>query len=326
MRIALIAPSFFGYKDDITAAAAEAGHSVQSYSDRPSEGVFFKSVGRINYALLDPVIRRYFEELCAALKQMKPDVLLVVGGMSFCFSREQVERLNQVTGAKLLAYLWDSLENCQRIGDSIDLFDQVFSFEPTDCEDGRVKFLPLFYSDAYGEIPLNPSSGFEYDACFVGSVHQVSKFAYVKAVIDELRTQGANVFTHYYMPSRSVELLRKMQNGIYREADLTRKTLSKTQVVELYAKTKTIVDAPQSGQRGLTMRTIECIGSQRKLITANPDVMIYDFYKYGQVRYLPAGQAPSKEFAESMPQEIPNDVKIEYSIHSWLKKILEAAE
>lgn len=74
------------------------------------------------------------------------------------------------------------------------------------------------------------------------------------------------------------------------------------------------------------MRTIECIGSQRKLITANPDVMIYDFYKYGQVRYLPAGQAPSMEFAESMPQEIPNDVKIEYSIHSWLKKILEAAE
>lgn len=326
MKIALIAPSFFGYSKDILDAIAASGHVGRHFPDRPSESVLFKSVGRISYSLLDSAIAKYFDSLLSELREMRPGMVLVVGGMSFCFSREQVEQLKEALDARLIAYLWDAVANCQRIGDSLDLFDGAYSFERKDCAEHGLAFLPLFYTDSYGSIPLEGSAGYEYDACFIGSVHQVNKLQYVKAIVDGLRAQGARVFAHYYMPSKSAELLRKMQHGVYRDADLSFEVIPQNRVADLFRKSKTIIDAPQTGQTGMTMRSIECVGAQRKLITANPDVVNYDFYEYDQALYLPYGDEPNLEFVLSAPTGIPDEVRVRYSIHSWVDRVLETTE
>lgn len=323
MRIALVAPSFFGYSKDILHEIESLGHTGFLFCDRPSENVFFKSLGRINYSLLNPSIDRYFNKFLEAVIEKHPDVILVVGGMSFCFSRMQVERLKNACHAQLVAYLWDSLKNCQRIGDSIDLFDRVYSFEPHDCRSAGLHFLPLFYANAYGNIPLEPPSCYQYDACFVGSVHQTSKFLYVNSVVEILRQEGARVFTHYYIPSKSVGLLCRMQNRKYQQVELRCDVLSRAQVVNLFRISKTIIDAPQACQSGLTMRTIETVGAQRKLITANPEISNYDFFAYGQMKYLPYAEDLDMSFITADPAGIPDDVRLRYSIHSWMERVLE---
>lgn len=323
MRVALIAPSFFGYSESIIDAFNELGHSCCVFRDRPSESVVFKSIGRIDYSFFDSVIEKYFTKLLLQLVDMKPDIVLFVGGMSFCFTADQLSLLKGRLDSDLVLYLWDSLRNCQRVGSCLSFFDRAYSFDPKDCaECEKLELLPLFYSQPYGKVPLRPESGFVYDACFVGSVHQESKFLYVKAIVDQLRAEGASVFTHYYVPSRSIALLRKLCNEAYCDEDLRFDTLSRDCVVALFKDSKTIIDAPQSGQSGLTMRSIECVGSQRKLVTANPNIVDYDFFEYGQARYIPNADSLDLEFIKAEPTGIPDKVKFHYSIWTWSEIVL----
>ena len=75
-------------------------------------------------------------------------------------------------------------------------------------------------------------------------------------------------------------------------------------------------------QTGLTMRTIETLGAKKKLITTNPHVKEYDFYRPENIlivdRYNPV---ITKEFLDAPWKEIPENIYKKYSISSWLNSI-----
>ena len=50
------------------------------------------------------------------------------------------------------------------------------------------------------------------------------------------------------------------------------------QVTDYIGNSRVVLDLPHPMQTGLTMRTIEAIGSKKKLITTNVDIVNYDFY------------------------------------------------
>lgn len=302
----------------------KAGFETDYMPDRPSEGVLFKSLGRISYRLVEDRIQKHADALLEKLQQNNYDLVFFVGGMSICLTRENFQALKDVSDAKFVLYLWDALKNCQRVGSYLDLFDRVLSFEKADCKDYSLTFLPLFYVRDYADIPLKPNDGFEYDACFVGSVHQVAKFRRIQQMITALEEQGAHVYAHYYMPSRSVAVLRYLQYPEYRKAKLRFDSLGRKQVADLYSRTRTVIDSPQQGQQGLTMRTIETLGAKRRLVTANDAVKQYDFFKSGNVQVCSEGEFPSVEFVTSDPIEIDQTIYESYSITSWFANVLDA--
>ena len=53
--------------------------------------------------------------------------------------------------------------------------------------------------------------------------------------------------------------------------------------MEIFSDSRCILDAPQAGQVGLTIRTIECLGAKRKLVTTNSDIKNYDFYNENNI-------------------------------------------
>ena len=325
-RVLLIAPPFFGYFRDIAEEFEKLGFAVDYVQDRPSNGVVFKSLGRISYGLVQKSIDSHFATLLSRLRERSYDLVFFVGGMSICFTRKQVEELRNASGAVFGLYLWDALGNCQRVRDYTDLFDFVFSFEPGDCDERTIRFLPLFYVDDYAQVPAVPEGGFDFDACFIGSVHQVSKFENVKRMVDVLEANGARVFCHYYMPSRLAALLRGATHRVYRGADLKFESLGRREIVQIYAHSRTVIDSPQGGQGGLTMRTMEALGAKRRLITANPAVKEYDFFRFGNVMVCEGGNMPDATFAASDPVEIPRNIYKRYSISSWLDRLLQAVE
>ena len=85
------------------------------------------------------------------------------------------------------------------------------------------------------------------------------------------------------MPSKSVEMLRKATDPVYRGVTFEHEPISAEQVSDIYARSVAIIDSPQANRRGLTVRTLETLGAKRKLIVANANVRNYDFYKYGNV-------------------------------------------
>ena len=164
MRILLMAPTFFGYRDRVRDELSHLGHDVECVDDRPSESVSFKSLAKISYRLIDRQIAKYAMSLREKVAAGDYDLLLFMGGMSFCFTRDQFSSIKSASNARFVAYLWDAFNNCERFGASRDLFDDIYSFEPSDCERYGLRFRPLFFSGAYDGLPLVPEGGFTYDA------------------------------------------------------------------------------------------------------------------------------------------------------------------
>ena len=324
-RILLSAPSFFGYRQRVSDELVMQGHRVDCIDDRPSEGVVFKSLGRISYGLVDGLIEAHATRAREQIQGGAYDQFLYMGGMSFCFTREQFTRIREAgeaRGTRFVAYLWDSLSNCQRFAKCADLFDEVMSFEPGDCESGEISLRPLFYGDAYQGLPVGDEASFDYDACFIGSVHQPSKFEAVSSICQSLRESGLRVFTYFYMPSTSAELLRKVTNPAYRGVTFEHESISAEQVSDIYARSVAIIDSPQAHQRGLTMRTLETLGAKRKLITANADVRNYDFYKYGNVAVWDESRGIDASFFSEPYQELPKEIYDGYSIASFVRSLV----
>lgn len=326
MRILLLAPSFFGYRDKVLGELSRQGHDVDVLDDRPTESVAFKSLAKVGYQLVDFRIAAYAKQVRRKAAASKYDLFLYMGGMSFCFTREQFLSVREASGARFVAYLWDSFSNCQRFGSCRDLFDEVYSFEPSDCNEFGLRLRPLFYSDAYSAIPRVPEDGFAYDACFIGSVHQPSKFKAVRCMCGELERMGRRVFTYFYMPSKSAAALRRCTDPAFRSANFQFKPLTAVQVSDVYAHSKAVIDSPQAGQGGLTMRTVETVGSRRKLITANSDVVNYDFAWHGDVAVWDKDCGIPGDLFERPYTELPSDVYDSYSISAFARTLIGEGE
>lgn len=322
-RLLLIGSSFFGYRDRVAVELRRQGHEVDEIDDRPSENVAFKSVAKVLPAVLDGAISRYAETICGEIASHPYDYVIYMGGMTFLFNRKQVQHMRASRqGAVFIAYLWDSLNNSPRIAESLDLFDRVFSFEPSDCAARGLELRPLFFSGDYKDVPLEPEGGYDYDACFIGSVHQPSKFAAVKTACDRLKRSGMRVFEYFFMPSRLAALLREAINPVYRGVDFKYEPLKPNEVASIYARSRAIIDSPQSGQSGLTMRTLETLGAHRKLITANADIKNYEFFRKNNVFVLEDGASPDKSFFSRPFDALPHNVYESYSIASFVRTIL----
>lgn len=317
-RILLVGPTFFGYRDKIAQKLRSMGHEVDCFMDRPSESVTFRTAGRLSYRFVEPAIARHAGRLEQKVSSGFYDRLAYLSGMSFCFTRTQFEKIRSaVPATRFVAALWDAFENCQRFSACCDLFDDVYSFEPGDCKKYGLRLRPLFYLDEYGNIPFEPEDGFKYDACFIGSVHQPSKFEAIKDICDDLESQGMRLFRHFYMPSRSVEWFRKATIKSYRGIEFSHEQLSSECVARIYAQSRAIIDSPQAGQRGLTIRTLEAIGARRKLITVNPEVERYDFANYGGVAVWRGVGSVGRSFFKCPYREIPEEIYRSYSIESF---------
>lgn len=322
MRILLMAPTFFGYRDRVRDELSRLGHDVECVDDRPSESVSFKSLAKISYRLIDGQIAKYAMSLREKVAAGDYDLLLFMGGMSFCFTRDQFSSIKSASNARFVAYLWDAFNNCERFGASRDLFDDIYSFEPSDCERYGLKLRPLFFSGAYDGLPLVPDGGFTYDACFIGSVHQPSKFEAISSICDNFESRGLRVFRFFFMPSKSAAALRRLTNPAYRGVEFSFESLPAEKVAQIYARSKAIIDSPQAGQRGLTMRTLETIGAHRKLITANPDAVLYDFASKGDVAVWRGEGSVPPDFFETPYRVLPDEVYRGYSIETFVRTLL----
>ena len=84
-----------------------------------------------------------------------------------------------------------------------------------------------------------------------------------------------------------------------------------------------ILDAPQAGQSGLTIRSIECLGAKRKIITTNSDIRFYDFYNENNILIFDGNIDTNSPFFTEDYNDIPESVYQKYSLRNWLKTMLD---
>ncbi|MNN34249.1 hypothetical protein D3C81_1480470 [compost metagenome] len=186
-----------------------------------------------------------------------------------------------------------------------------------------MQFLPLFYGREF-ESSAQWQGTPLYDACFIGTIH-TDRYKVLEKIIDSLQERGHKVFVFCYYPSKQLYRLRALVDPGFRRfgrkyVNFTGMKL--TEVVSRIAESRAVIDVNRPDQLGLTMRTIEAVGAQRKLITTNADVINYDLYNSRGV-LLVDRQAPVIDDELLYCNELPFDpaLREKYSVSAWVNRI-----
>ena len=104
--------------------------------------------------------------------------------------------------------------------------------------------------------------------------------------------------------------------------DFSFKPLEHSKIFDYFSKSKVILDINHPNQYGLTMRTFECLGAKKKLITTNQNILEYDFYNPNNIMVINRNNPViDKIFFDSPYEELESGVYKKYSIENWLKTI-----
>lgn len=325
-KLLLIMPRFFNYPEIIKEELNNMGYEVDFFDDRPSTNAWVKAVIRINKNLISKYIERYFEEVMKTVNSKKYEVVFLISGQSLSFSEDMIEEIkNCQPTAHFVLYQWDSQKNFPYIKKVQKYFDKCYSFDKRDIEENpSLKFLPLFYSRLYEEIGEKQKNEFLYDFCFVGTAHP-KKYKFIKMMSDQLKEVYPNQFIYFFFPSPIVYFYRKIVNKELRHAKYSEfhyVPLKGNELNSLLEQSRCILDSAQAGQVGLTIRVLEALGSKKKLITTNEDVVNYDFYRPENIYVYDGRIDLDNVFFKTDYCKLEEAIYRKYSLASWLKEIL----
>ena len=319
-------PNFFDYPKVITKELESIGYEVDFFDDRPSTNAWVKAAIRINPKLIKNYIKKYFGRVMQTVQNNIYDVVFVISGQSLSFDANMIEQIKKVQPtAKFVLYQWDSMQNFPHIGTVQKFFDKKYSFDKTDCEaDEQLKFLPLFYCQRYEEIGKQEVIDYKYDFCFVGTAHP-KKYKFINMMSDQLREVYPKQFIYFFYPSPIVYFYRKVKNPELRKShykEFHYEPLKGSEMDQLFRDSRCVLDSPQDGQLGLTIRVLEALGAKKKLITTNKDIKNYDFYREENIYIYDGNIDMDNVFFKKPYVEVDRHIYERYSIRSWLEEIL----
>ncbi len=323
-RILMFCTGFFGYDKRLAGAFRSAGYEVDLFDERPGTGFLHKSCIRFNVSLYRPVIRKYIRSVIEKVKENEYDYIFVVKGEGI--TEEAIEMLREAfPKAKTILYLWDSVQNIPECVDRMRHYHKVFTFDPEDAKKYSLGFRPLFYAEEYESYDSDKPAEYWYDVSFIGTAHTDRPYI-VNAVSDLCQKQNKKCFSFLYSPHIMVYYFNRLFNPYYRKVkkeDLSFSPMSSDRIREIYDHTRCVLDVEHSGQRGLTMRTIELVGMKKKIITTNRLIQNYDFYHPANVCILDrANPVIDESFWEQEYQSVPKKIQERYTLRSFVRELL----
>lgn len=325
-RVLFFAPDFFGYDLEIKRNLEMKGAMVDLYEEKPSSVFFVKVIIRLNNRLLSGYIKRYFLSIIEHNGNKDYDYIFFIKGETLTV--QILKKLKKCfPNAKTILYLWDSISNYKNITGTFHLFDRILTFDFNDAKnDSSLVFRPLFYLNDYAATSQEGynSSDHENDLLFIGTVHS-DRWMLLKKLREEALRNNLRVHYYLFVQSPIIFLTRKLFDRRFRSftfKEVHFRPLPNNKAVELTRKSRAVIDIQHPKQTGLTMRTIEVLGSGRKLLTTNKSITDYDFYTPENVMVIDRlNPGISKEFLDAKYLAVDNEIYKKYSIDGWLSDV-----
>jgi hypothetical protein len=317
-KVTVICPKYFGYEQKIVNRLVELGAAVFYIDERPSNSSFAKIVIRLFPLLYKIKINSYYTK---KIKEMTPcDITLVINPE--CISLPILYRIKAVSKtAKFILYMWDSFSNKRKTRLLIPFFDKVLTFDPADAKKYHFVFRPLFFvfRAQKDEHVLD-----KYDISFIGTGHS-DRIKIIKAIEEQCKEPRLRYFFYLYLQSPLIYLFHKITNKAFKKArfsDFHYKPLDYDEYIRITECSSIIIDIEHPKQNGLTIRTLEMLGKEKKLITTNSNVKEYDFYDPSNVYIINRNNpAVDIDFFEHTYKKLPEKLYYKYSIDGWLEDI-----
>lgn len=321
-KVLLFTSVLFNYHIQIKNAIEQLGAEVHLYDERNNPTSLQKILIRKARFLMKHRTNSFYSDVAKKELGFNPDYILFVSPEAV--TKEALIFLrSKFPNSVFILYMWDSLKN-KHVENILDQFDRRYSFDSQDCRNNNLIFRPLFFSPDFNSQFDNQN--YEYDLCFIGTVHsdRAKILLEIKNICDE---NDLKYYFYLFIPSRLLYVLRIITDKYLRKWDkqyVHTYSLAKEEVAHISSKSRCIIDINHPSQTGLTMRTIEMIGLNRKLATTNSNIQNYDFFRpENQIVLDRKNLKISKDMIQKKYCKIPEEIYRKYSIQYWVKEIFD---
>lgn len=212
----------------------------------------------------------------------------------------------------LKTYLFDGINRYPKQLKSIKYFNEVYSFEPSDCE----KF------------------GFTHITNFIYNNDKVTSTINTKYFLFNISSYDKKRFSLL----SKIALILKDKDFAYKIIVKSDKNISTNNLIEIVEDSiplKTIKSHLEKSfcmldlsltnkHKGLTFRVFEAIGMHKKIITNNSDIINYDFYNSQNILIIDENKIEIPEyFIKSPYKPIPKEIYNKYTLNSWVKIVFK---
>lgn len=325
--ILFISVKFFNYETLIKKKLESLGAKVDYFDERPSNSFWSKAIIRLKKDFYSYRINKYFHQIIEKIKDNEYDYFFLIKGEAT--PKFFIDYLrNKNPNIKLIYYTFDSFVNNSNGLELIKYFDDVFTFDNIDAAKYQLKFRPLFFADDYSEL-YSQTSSCSYDLTFIGTAHS-DRYLISENAKEWCIKNSLNPFSFYFSPSKFLFHFKKQTDKNFHKFDFDKisfNSLTHSEIIEIYKKSKVILDINHPGQVGLTMRTFETLGAGRKLITTNAEVKSYPFYNENNIWILDRNNLIfDVAFFKSPFIKLDQNLYNSMSINGWLEDVFNLSK
>lgn len=323
-KILIIMPKYYGYEYYIQEVFTKLGAEVYLiYENIDFINYFYRFVYVYMKQYKTQFQKLYYER---KLKQITKDidVVFVIRGSSL--NNDILEMMKRdFSKAEFIMYQWDSVKNnigCLNIS---QYFEKIFTFDKNDAKKFGWQYRPLFYVN---ELCCERKKYLErsIDVTYIGLLH--SQRAKMMCILKEIE-KNSNLKFYFYLYLQYIVMIKHkyFQKDIelreIKKSDIEYRELSVEKTNEIYKNSKIIFDYTHPEQEGFTMRTIESIGHECKIITNNIRIKNADFYNENNVYIYENDKIEiPKSFLDKPYTKLSDELYYSYSLEGWVKEIL----
>ena len=236
-------------------------------------------------------------------------MFIIVSRKSTKYAIKYIKRHSR--GKRIIIWYWNiytkkelNPEYCRRIG------CETWSFDKKDCEKYNMKF-----GDTYYFLPEKSSSNnIKYDIFYVG-INRPGREEFLNKLKqfcdDNKLTYKINLTA---IPNQSFKTQKKYDNR-----------MSYEEIIKTIKESNAILDLNRSNQSGMTLRPMEAIFFNKKLITNNSDIVNYNAYDKENMFIIENNLLNIKELTNFLKKEkykINDEILSKYIFENWLYRII----
>lgn len=217
------------------------------------------------------------------------------------YSQNIIKYIHKINSkARIIFWYWNLIEDESKKPQYRDLAE-YWTFDAGDEKKYNLKKNHQFYfNNSESQLGMKES-----DIFFVGS--DKGRYRKLETLRNELKLKGYE--TEFFI----IKDKTSDKNGDYAEF------MSYEEVMKYIKGTKCIVDYYQEKQTGLTLRTLEAIFFNKKVLTNNKDIKKYDFYKPDRFLLIPEETNRMDEFMHADISDYTKKEQFQFSYESWLE-------
>lgn len=216
---------------------------------------------------------------------------------------------------KYIAYLYDSVSRCPVEHLLNGVFDEIYSFDKDD-----IAIYGFSATSNYTYFKLEENNQINTnDFVYIGSID--NRVNHLNSLAQKLKDEGKTYAFYAIGKKAFVCKLKQFFLGKNKHITFQKNRFNQQETLDIYRKSKVIIDLVRENQAGLSFRIFEAIGLQKNVITNNKSISTYDISDSGKIVYLDdLLKINEVSFNEG---NYSNELREKYHINNWIQTVFK---